>query len=169
LPENSWPIVSPFNLIDKQIVDSINYLYRNISKIFSVSNFVSNAKWIGGEKMIPEIQKALSMIDEKISELKAAKIALINAFGNGSQQPSQKTSVQFVKSKVNIAEGTRKDEVVKLLQAKGPLTRSEIKNSVTFPEGTLSYVLLDKELFINKDGKWHLAEASKEEETSPEH
>jgi hypothetical protein len=34
----------------------------------------------GGERMYPEIQKTISIIDEKISELKSAKTALINAF-----------------------------------------------------------------------------------------
>lgn len=117
--------------------------------------------------MLPEIQKTISLIDEKIKELRAAKKALFDAFGNGFQHETDEKpipSLEMMTKKLVEGAGTRKDEVVNLLKAKGPLTRSEIKNSINFPEGTLSYVLLDKKKFINKDGKWHLVEASKEEE-----
>lgn len=111
--------------------------------------------------MNPEIEKTLSLIDEKINELVAAKKALISAFGTFRVERTDRPTSQpvlLMETVGRVVESTRKKEVIKLLQEKGPLTRSEIKNNVTFPEGTLSYVLLDKKLFENKDGKWHLVE-----------
>lgn len=113
--------------------------------------------------MHADIEKAIELIDEKIKELRQAKHALFNAFGNSQQQPvtaEERPTLTVTRTfgRMNAAPGSRKGEVVKLLKDRGPLTRSEIRDGVSFPEGTISYVLTDATLFANKDGKWYLKE-----------
>jgi hypothetical protein len=108
-------------------------------------------------KLHPDIEKAIAHIDEKIKELRTAKATLIDAFGSSNQSLplSQRDQPLGLRPFGLPSEGTRKE--------KGPLTRGEIKSHLPhdFPEGSISFALNDKDLFVNKDGKWHLTDAIK--------
>jgi len=99
-----------------------------------------------------EIKKIILRIDQKIKSLETAKQVLIQEFAGERAIVSPSFKAE-----------TRKGAVVKLIQEHGPLLRKEIIEMTGFPLGTLAYVLNDKNLFCNKDGKWDLVSRESKE------
>jgi hypothetical protein len=107
--------------------------------------------------MHPDIARAISVIDSQIRELEKAKRILIDTFGESNSGVSTIHAPQHL-----LRKKTRKDEVVKLIREAGALSRGEIVHKTGIPVGTVSFILNNKSLFINRNGKWDLV--GKEEE-----
>ena len=118
-----------------------------------------------------DIEKVIHLIDEKITELQKAKQTLLEAFG----EKSNPTPTRTIKPQITCRRKfTRKDAVIKLIKNEGPLSRSDIQSKSGIPRGTIAAILIDKDTFISKDGKWdlrkkgsapHIAEAEPKDET----
>ncbi len=104
-----------------------------------------------------DIAKAIERIDKKIKSLNQAKRILLEEFGGEEIAMSKRTKCSTPSLNFNKPGGkTRKEVLKELIVVNGPLTRREIIEKTGFPKGTLAYVLNDKNLFCNIDGKWHL-------------
>lgn len=83
------------------------------------------------------------------------------ASGNGrAAAPSEGTDFGQVLEKMSqrVPLEERKQQVAAFLEKNGPSTRSDILNATNIPNGSLSNVLLDTELFEKKtDGLWQFA------------
>jgi hypothetical protein len=120
----------------------------------------------GGKMMNQEISRIIEMIDRKIRALTQARQTLIDEFGDGKTEllpPLRRTTPSLADVRQQM---TRKDAVIKLLRDEGPLSRKEIIDKTGFPEGTIAYVLNDKDVFISMEDKWHLVEETKAESES---
>lgn len=108
--------------------------------------------------MHPDIQKAINLIDRKITGLQRAKQALLDEFEDGNTSTDQnKMSARSVSSHhPGKPKTTQKMRLIKLLQAESPLTRVEIVEKSGIPKGTIASLLNDKETFEGQDGKWQL-------------
>lgn len=114
--------------------------------------------------MHPDIRKALSVIDKQIADLAKAKESLIAIFGSMGNSTLQEiesdkplSRAAEVIQRVEAAKGeSRKESIIKLLDKEGPLTRTEMAQKSGIPLGTLSFVLRDKNVFHNQEGKWSL-------------
>jgi len=109
--------------------------------------------------MDDDIQRAIERIDEKIRELQEAKQTLVQTFGATRRRVSLLPPPQMPDS----IRATRKEAIKKALLMAGPQSKAEIIKATGFPEGTVSYVLNDKDVFKNLDGKWHLVEGGKQD------
>ena len=109
----------------------------------------------------PDIEKAIRLIDQKITELNKAKMTLLEAFGEKptlqGNRFTQSSSPRFIRIPKKSSKLTRREAIIKLLKEEGPLSRSEILKKTSFPRGTIAFVLNDKDMFFSKDGLWHLA------------
>lgn len=101
--------------------------------------------------MHPDIEKAINLIDEKITELQKAKQTLLEAFGDGINRIQPPVPRFFRRESPPL---TRRDMLINLLKNEGALSRAEILEKTHFPLGTVATILNDKETFSNKDGKW---------------
>jgi hypothetical protein len=104
-----------------------------------------------------DIKRALEIIEQRISSLEQIKRMLIDEFGINGSTPSI-PSIEPPKTLLEkMAEGTRKESVIKLLKTEGPLLRRDIMARTGFPAGTIAFVLNDKDIFTQtKDRKWTL-------------
>jgi hypothetical protein len=120
--------------------------------------------------MNPEIEKAIELIDQKIMGLQKAKLTLLEAFGEKSEDMKHQASL-FPAIKRNTpkrSSPTRRDELANFLKAEGPLTRTEIFKRSGIPQGTVSTLLLDKASFKSRDGKWYAIQKEQtQSESSP--
>jgi hypothetical protein len=60
------------------------------------------------------------------------------------------------KSNGSNGSATRKQEVIRFIQQHGPSTKGEIMAGLDIPPGTAAYVLNDKTVFVNRDGRWNV-------------
>lgn len=112
----------------------------------------------------PDIKKAIEIIDQRIEALRAVRASLAREFGMEdivapSVSPVSKPAPrQTVISLIPVeARLTRKEQVAEYLKQHGPSKRKEIAAGLGIPEGTVSFVLNDKERFANVEhGKWDL-------------
>lgn len=114
--------------------------------------------------MHPDIQKAIELIDRKIAGLQTVRDALISEFGDVHSSSSEKKTSSIPDSP-RSSDGpkppTRKEQIIKLLEVEGPLSRSEIVKKSGIPEGTVANTLNDKVTFESLLGKWRLKESTK--------
>jgi hypothetical protein len=104
-----------------------------------------------------EITKAIELIDSRISDLRQAKATLLAAFGANSERGNAKIGVSVHQLVMPAPQGTTRKETLKnFLLTHGPATRSQVAASLPdFPEGTLAYLLNEKQGFKrNDDGLW---------------
>jgi hypothetical protein len=113
----------------------------------------------------PDIKKAIEIIDQRIEALRNVRESLAREFGMedmvkpsvsaiSSQPPLRQTTISLIPVE---SRRTRKDQVEEYLKQHGPSRRKEIAEGLGVPEGTVSYVLNDKERFANVEhGKWDL-------------
>lgn len=50
---------------------------------------------------------------------------------------------------------SKKTQIHEWLKHNGPATRAEVQKGTSLPKGTMSYLSIAKDLFENRDGKWH--------------
>ncbi|HYA92189.1 MAG TPA: hypothetical protein VEK32_11905 [Thermodesulfobacteriota bacterium] len=109
--------------------------------------------------MHPDIEKAIELIENKISELQRAKQTLLEAFGEKSINSKTQPLLFQTQKTVNRKFGsTRRDAVLQLLKEQGPLPRFEIIRKIGIPRGTLATILNDKNVFTSKNHKWNVLE-----------
>lgn len=110
----------------------------------------------------PDIKKAIEIIDQRIDSLRHIRESLAKEFGMEDMVkpsvpqnlPSRQTTISLIPVE---SRRTRKDQVEEYLKQHGPSRRKEIAEGLGVPEGTVSYVLNDKERFSNVEhGKWDL-------------
>jgi hypothetical protein len=121
--------------------------------------------------MNPEIEKAIELIDQKIMGLQKAKLTLLEAFGEKSEDIKHQASLFPVikRNTVKKSTPTRREELAEFLKLEGPLTRTEIFKRSGIPQGTVSTLLLDKATFKSKDGKWYAIQKEQmHSESSPD-
>ena len=113
-----------------------------------------------------DIKRAIEIIEARISSLQQIRNMLLEEFGVDNLKLDSSIAPQNTTSS---GSETRKQAVVKLLKAEGPLSRRDIRTKTAFPLGTIAYVLNDKETFKrSKGGKWSVvSEDTKQETASP--
>jgi hypothetical protein len=125
-----------------------------------------------------DIERAIHLIDAKIKKLVDAKQTLLDLFGSNQIRVDNAESTASLKP-TSFSHGTqeprlsRRQEVIKILTEKGPLSKKDILGITDMPRGSLSFTLSDKTKFYSQDGKWHLVgdksqlEAPKQADSSP--
>jgi hypothetical protein len=134
--------------------------------------------------MKPELERAIEQaIDEANNRLKAVTIAGGFIKQHGEENPTvlleaiamaqailkqQTESSSIVAPAPTLASEqtangmnqlrTRKEQVIDFLQSHGPAAPREIMASTGVPQGTLSWVLSDRKIFVNQNGKWGLVQ-----------
>ena len=103
-----------------------------------------------------EIAQAVILLDQKIASLKRLRDQLVEEFGQSGHAvaevavaPARTSGTEYV---------TRKDQVYDFIKVHGPSTRGQIIAGTGIPAGTAAYVLND-ERFINRNGKWCIADS----------
>jgi hypothetical protein len=142
--------------------------------------------------MKPELERAIEQaIDEANNRLKAVTIAggIIKQYGDENppvlleamamaqailrQQAELSIATPPIPSaSEQITNGTnqlrtRKQQVVDFLQSHGPAAPRDIMATTGVPQGTLSWVLSDRKIFVNQNGKWGLAQETANLPTYP--
>jgi len=120
--------------------------------------------------MHPEIEKTIELIDLKIMGLQKAKLTLLEAFGEKTEDIKHQPSLFPIAKKNPVKKSTpiRKNELIKFLRMEGPLARSEILKRSGIPQGTVAGLLLDRDTFKSKDKKWYVIEKEQPQaESSP--
>lgn len=108
--------------------------------------------------MDSDISKIIELIDKKIKALSITKQTLIDEFGNGKPEVSRPFP-RATLADIDVHQLSRKDAVAKLIREQGPQSRREIIEKTGFPEGTVAYVLNDKNRFVStQDDKWDIVE-----------
>lgn len=97
--------------------------------------------------MSKTVYDMLKLIDERIAALTQIRKKIVEEFGEKKTIKEKTTRNKPSK---------RKGHVIGLIQTYGPLRRAQIIKETGFPAGTIAYVLNDKSIFYNMDGKWHL-------------
>jgi|GEM_PF-2808973 len=118
--------------------------------------------------MNTDIEKAIQVIENKITKLEQAKQTLLELFGDNVSRnltvaPTAMTNnPRKLLRRGNATVGgrislvSRKQTIIKLLSEKGPMSRKEIFDNSDMPMGSVAFTLNDKTKFYSKDGKWHL-------------
>lgn len=112
------------------------------------------------------IRKAISVIDKQLAQmadLAKARETLVRMVGSlesstskeDDEKPISRAAVLIQRAEAAKGE-SRKETIIKLLDKEGPLTRTEMAHKSGIPLGTLSFVLKDRNIFNNQDGKWSL-------------
>ena len=99
----------------------------------------------------------LETIDKRISKLQQIRAMIVEEFGqqlNSAHAP--KLHFKRAVKRGKRPETGRKQQIHEWLKANGPASRSEIIEGSGLPEGTVGgYLSAAKDLFENRDGKWH--------------
>ncbi len=106
--------------------------------------------------MSSEVKKMTEMIDQKIKSLRYLKDLLLTEFGNNKLQPT--LPLNSISTRATKKHLTKKDAIIELLQTEGALSRKDITEKTGFKKGTIAFTLHDKTIFVNKNGRWDLAE-----------
>jgi hypothetical protein len=111
-----------------------------------------------------DILKAIQTLDQRIANLQEIKRRLADEFGIVLSQESAPTELRQMMLPADqgemglVEKKSRKRSLEEFLRTHGPKTRQEIIEGTGFPEGTVSYCLNDKSIFVQlADGRWTLA------------
>lgn len=101
-------------------------------------------------------KQMLEAVDKRLAKLQQIRSLIVEEFGESSNGTSAKVirKPRRIQSPVG---GGRKIQLRDWLKKNGPATRGEIIKNSGLPEGTISgYLSTEKDLFENRDGKWHV-------------
>jgi hypothetical protein len=130
------------------------------------------------------LQKMLARIDKKLESLQRARATLLEEFDEKPPRviaipptdPMEELRASLRASGSGEVEPKpkRKESLIDFLVFSGPRTRKDICAQTGIPEGTVAFVMRDREVFRqNSDGRWdvtdkvrfeHLTSASEEQE-----
>ncbi len=117
--------------------------------------------------MHSDIAKAIELIDQRIAALQNIRTQLAREFGGDEAERSVARPVSlspstFQQSSPPRSNGrghlNRKGQVAEFIRTHGSASRSEIVRGTGIPMGTVSYCLNDENLFVNRNGRWHVVE-----------
>jgi hypothetical protein len=113
--------------------------------------------------MNSDIQKAIAIIDQRISNLMDIRNKLTDEFG-GVPAPIRSAIVHPITSSGDGSGNgngnqSRKEQLAKFLIENGPSKRGTINEKSGIPKGTIAN-LLNKDGFVRRHGKWTVAETS---------
>jgi hypothetical protein len=120
--------------------------------------------------MEEDVERTIERINERIKELEDTKRVLMQTFGiktSGVVRRRFAMTHPIIPSPPSPPSG-RKGAIQELLRQRGPMSKTDILEQTGFPEGTVSYVLNDKEIFQNIDGKWSLCEGGAKDDVMTE-
>ncbi len=101
-------------------------------------------------------QHMLETVDKRIAKLQQIRTLIVEEFGTSQNGTREVAKRKLAKARIPASSGGRKTEIHGWLKKNGPATRSEIIEGTKLPAGTISgYLSAEKELFENRDGKWH--------------
>lgn len=119
----------------------------------------------------PEVKKTIEIINAKIESLVDLRDSLMREFGitearaDRQSDDSQQLPIPLPMRPVlhNNLRRTRKQQIIEYIGARGPQSRRDIAKGLGIPEGTVSFVLNDKDTFFSAGrGKWDVLPAGGE-------
>lgn len=124
-----------------------------------------------------DISQAIKIIDDKIASLREARNRLASAFGIENDAPIPSHAAPKALNRPPVPQSAqpqsndnhadshpvgRKEQLAKLLQTNGAMSRTAIVERSTIPEGTVSYCLADKRFFVQaENGDWGITDYSR--------
>ncbi|MGA3024030.1 MAG: hypothetical protein ABSF98_04600 [Bryobacteraceae bacterium] len=103
-------------------------------------------------------KQMLETVDKRLAKLQQVRALILEEFGESSNGASRKIArkPQVAPAPSVVRKTQRKIQLHEWLKSNGPSTRAEIIAGTRFPEGTIGgYLSTEKDLFENRDGKWH--------------